>query len=58
MLPGGDERPRLRLDGEAEAEHRVRIAGKDAALLLFEKMQEPAVVGEFSPKGLRDDFPL
>jgi hypothetical protein len=45
------------LDLVGEVEHGVGVAFEERALLRFEEVQEPAVVGEFFAETIRDEFP-
>ena len=47
----------LPLDGSAQLEHMGGVALEKAALLLFEEVQEPTIVGQFRPQAVGNLFP-
>lgn len=49
-------RARLGLDLARKAQDGLRVAAEQTPLLRFEKMQQPAVIGQFGPQAVGDKF--
>ena len=48
----------LRFDARGNVQHVFRVAAAGPLLLLFEKIQQSAIVGEFGAKTLSDQLPV